>query len=222
MSAARAAIQAAKRLVLPGGRGFRRVLWGPAAGCWLWLDLHHELRLYFGIYERELGPSFRRLLRPGMKSFDIGGRDGYTALAIAARTGADVLSFESDPQAAASMRQVFERNAHPVRAVNAFVGANDGDSSITVDRAAGEYFVPDFIKVDVEGGEADVLAGAAHTLEGRRPALIVEVHGTGSEAACREILARHRYGVEAVDRARWFAEHRPLAHNRWLACVPRA
>lgn len=37
-------------------------------------------------------------------------------------------------------------------------------------------FAPDLIKVDVEGAERDVLAGAVHTVEEHRPRLLVEMH----------------------------------------------
>jgi hypothetical protein len=221
VSRARAAVQAAKRLLLPQGRRFRRVLWGPAAGRWMMLDLNHELRLYLGVYERELAKSFRELLRPGMKSFDIGGRDGYSALAIAARTGAEVISFECEPAGAAAMQQVFDRNSLPARAVTAFVGAEDsGPDRVTVDRAAHVYFTPDFLKIDVEGAEVDVLRGASLILATRRPPMIVEVHGAEAEAGCLDILAGHRYRVEIIDRSRLLPENRPLAHNRWLVCRP--
>lgn len=38
---------------------------------------------------------------------------------------------------------------------------------------------PDFIKIDVEGMEAEVLAGAAGTLRRWQPDLLIEIHGTG-------------------------------------------
>lgn len=38
---------------------------------------------------------------------------------------------------------------------------------------------PDFIKIDVEGMELDVLNGAQQTLARRRPRLLIEIHGTG-------------------------------------------
>jgi hypothetical protein len=89
---------------------------------------------------------------------------------------------------------------------------------LTLDAAAETYFMPDFIKVDVEGDEAHVLRGAARILEHRRPAWIIEVHGTQAEADCIALLRAHRYRVSIIDRATFLPEHRPLAHNRWLAC----
>ena len=212
--------QFAKERLLPRGRNFRRILAGPAAGCWMMLDLHHELRLFLGMYERELLSSYRRLLRRGMKSFDIGGRDGYSALLIASLTGAQVISFECDPEGAAAMKATFDRNEMPVRAVQAFVGKVDGPGSMTLDRASNEYFVPDFIKIDVEGAEVDVLQGGQTLLAETRPSMIIEVHGAEAENGCLRLLDRHRYRVKIQDRARIFPEERPLAHNRWLVCTP--
>jgi FkbM family methyltransferase len=38
---------------------------------------------------------------------------------------------------------------------------------------------PDFIKIDVEGMELDVLCGMEHTIRKYKPRLLIEVHGTG-------------------------------------------
>src|SRR5215469_6631118 len=42
---------------------------------------------------------------------------------------------------------------------------------------------PDVIKIDVEGAEADVLAGAVEILRRNRPALLIELHGTNAAVA---------------------------------------
>ena len=51
---------------------------------------------------------------------------------------------------------------------------------------AGEIAPPSFIKIDVEGAEADVIRGAVRTLGRYRPALLVEVH---------HVRAMHDVGV---------------------------
>lgn len=47
---------------------------------------------------------------------------------------------------------------------------------------------PDFIKVDVEGLELDVLRGAAATLAGHRPNLLVEIHGSSRREKSQRML----------------------------------
>lgn len=50
---------------------------------------------------------------------------------------------------------------------------------------------PDLIKIDVEGAEVDVLAGASHTLAtAPRPLLLIELHGT-NEAVARTLAELH-------------------------------
>ena len=221
MNIGRWAVQKAKQALLPQQRAFRRVVFGPAAGCSIMLDLNHELRLYLGIYERELWSSYKALLTRGMNSFDIGGRDGYSALLIAKHTAAQVLSFECEPTGLALMQATFERNELPVRAIQAFVGSRANPlTTMTVDEAAQNFFRPDFIKIDVEGGEADVLMGASALLADNPPKMIVEVHGSAAERDCLEHLERFAYDVKIVDRSTLFPEKWPLEHNRWLVCVP--
>jgi FkbM family methyltransferase len=66
---------------------------------------------------------------------------------------------------------------------------------------------PDLIKIDVEGAEVGLLAGAAKTLTGKRPVILMELHGTNREIA--EALLQRDYGIRvlgsktSVLEARW-------------------
>jgi hypothetical protein len=199
---------------------WHRILFGPAAGAVMPIDFRFQKRLLLGVYERELWPAYRRLLRHGMKSFDIGGRDGYSSLLIERRTRAPVISFECEASAVLDMQRVFDRNGNNVHAVAAFVGSEGNTvSTMTVDQASSRYFHPHFMKIDVEGGESDVLAGAERVLRaGTR--LIVEVHSREQEELCLTILGGFNYKIEVINQARYFREHRPLPHNRWLVATP--
>jgi FkbM family methyltransferase len=58
--------------------------------------------------------------------------------------------------------------------------------TVTLDWLATNFPVPDVIKIDVEGAEMKVLAGAARVLA-RRPAIICEVAGCNSAAVARHL-----------------------------------
>jgi FkbM family methyltransferase len=55
---------------------------------------------------------------------------------------------------------------------------------------------PDLIKIDVEGAEADVLAGAARVLREARPILLIELHGTN--AAIADALEKLEYAAHVL------------------------
>ncbi len=85
------------------------------------------------------------------------------------------------------------------------------------DTLANRHFVPDIIKLDIEGGEVEALRGASQVLAQRRPAIQLEVHGKEVEWECLSLLRDAGYDPPTVvDRRRWLPEHRPIDHNRWL------
>ena len=211
-----------KSLVLPHGAAFRRLPLGVAAGVTMKIDFAHQTTLYLGLYEVELSPHVRRLVRPGSRCFDVGADVGYYTLLLARRSGRPVVAFESAASVARCLRDNIARNACEVEVYTVCVGDRDGDGRMTLDRAAAETFVPDLIKMDIEGGEVAALEGAGGILGRRRPHLIIEVHGRRTEDRCIEILGRHGYAPVVVERRRWLAETRPAGHNRWLVCEGRA
>lgn len=64
---------------------------------------------------------------------------------------------------------------------------------------------PDFVKVDVEGMEFDVLRGMRETISRRRPRLFVEIHGAGAKAKREnaervvDLLTEYGYSLHHVE-----------------------
>lgn len=212
----------AVKVFLPRGTHYRTMRTGLAKGFKLRINFVSDLRQYCGLYERELVPHFRRLVKRGFRCFDIGGASGYYAIALARLTrGGAIVSFECDPEEAAGMREIFAVNELPIRVVERFVGDNDGGPNITIASAARQFFVPDFIKMDIEGAEAAALRGGWDVLSERMPHMIIEVHGKDIENECIASLRSLGYSPRIVDQRKFFREYRPLGHNRWLICEGR-
>lgn len=186
------------------------------------LNFHYDLRLFLGLYEVETQRWFKRLVKPGYKSFDVGGLGGYDALLLSKLSGGgEVISFECEAPAIEEMEETFRRNPYPIQAVSAFVSDQNNDREMTLDAAADQFFIPDFMKIDIEGAEAKALVGSSRIIHARKPNMIVEVHGRDIEAQCIQILNGYGYSPKIVDRNKIMGEKRPMDHNRWLICEGR-
>ncbi|MBN1210487.1 MAG: FkbM family methyltransferase [Myxococcaceae bacterium] len=145
-------------------------------------------------------------LRPGMTVFDVGANIGYLAMYLRRRIGASgqLYCFEPEPtnfaELEANLRRNHLDNCHAVQlavgategtvtfnpGLNGFV-APEGAAGIPVpvtplDRFIEQRGLPrvDFVKIDVEGFEVDVLGGMSALLSRPdKPILYVEVHGRG-------------------------------------------
>jgi FkbM family methyltransferase len=72
--------------------------------------------------------------------------------------------------------------------------------AVTLDEFAESHRAPTLIKVDVEGGEVDVLKGAERIFSKARPALICEVHNQDASSSVEAYLAEKGYSLQWLDR----------------------
>jgi hypothetical protein len=193
---------------------------GLGRGLRMRINFTHQAGLYLGLYEIELNSSFRRLSRRSHLSFDIGGAIGYDALVLAQITGGSVHSFEQNGDLVAEIDHNVSLNPglrSKITTVERAVG-DGSDGTLAMDAYCCQLGDrPDFLKIDVEGAEYDVLRGAYRLLTEHRPALVIEVHSRELERQCDRYLRDLRYTVRRKSPRRWLPDNRPGAgYNGWL------
>jgi FkbM family methyltransferase len=183
-------------------------------GCWL------------GHYELEKQRAMVNVLAPGMTVMDIGANAGFYTLACSRLVGTEgrVWAFEPFADNARNLLRHVELNGLSnvtviqaavgrqsevkgfVRASSNAMGRVGNDSRYLVPAVAIDSLrrersipVPAVIKIDVEGGEAEVLEGARSTLCEGRSIVFLALHGREPERDCRKLLGELGYAVTYLD-----------------------
>lgn len=217
-----------RELVLP-------VLQGPLRGK-KWIVGSHLHGCWLGSYELDMQKRIARELRPGGVFYDVGANAGfYSLLAAVLVAPATVYSFEPLPANAAYLRKHLDLNrirnvklfelAICDRAGTAFFtteetramgklqpGGNLSVKTETLDALLQTQVLgpPNFIKMDIEGGEYFALLGAKECFAQHRPKLFLATHGRKVHDDCCRLLASWNYELEytscqSEDRAELFA-----------------
>jgi FkbM family methyltransferase len=200
--------------LVPTGRALP-VLRGPLKGArWLAGAAAGEgkgLSVVLGRAEASQLERAAALVRSARTCLDIGANVGLYTL-LFARAGARVFAFEPSPRNIAWLYRTLEANALSTVTVIPWAMAGDdgfdsfetGDNCAvghlaaggrqpvaisSVDRFARRYGVaPDLMKIDVEGAESLVLAGARETITHHRPVILLSTHSGELRAACLQQL----------------------------------
>jgi FkbM family methyltransferase len=165
----------------------------------------------------------------GSMVLDIGAQYGDYALLWAKRNGARVYAIEALSSNYKEMFEDFALNMAVVIPIRAFVGnglnvryKNFGnmaekteevntevEKTITIDDFVKEKDIrPDFIKIDVEGFEYEVLQGMIETLKKFKPKIIMETHSSELRRKCHKFLTDIGY-------EQWY-EGRKTKGIRWM------
>lgn len=205
---------------------------GIGRGLTMLLNRRNELQKELGLWEIEAQRVYRTHVRSGHVVVDIGAGGGDSSLLLAQLSApGTVVAIEPEPSLFQLLQQNIALNPHltNVHAIRVFMGSHDeGNSRQALDALISHGVVPppDFVKVDVEGGELNVLAGMKEALRGTKaPVVLIEVHSAELEQRCRDFLIEHGYTVAIIHRAWWralYPEYRPIALNRWLLGRPTA
>jgi FkbM family methyltransferase len=200
-----------------------RILSGPLRGQ-RWIADSSTNGCWVGTYERESQRVFVEYVRPGDVVLDIGANVGFfTLLAAKLVREGFVYAFEPLPRNLDYLRRHLEMNrVRNAEVLPLAVAASSGTARFnvaespamgglaeggglevateTLDRLVGGGRVrrPDFLKIDVEGAEHDVLRGAAAVLREARPTIFLSAHGWKQHELCSALLTEAGYRLELL------------------------
>ena len=203
-------------------RGKKWVVGSSVHGCW------------FGSYESRKQQLIAGVLKPGQVMYDVGANVGLYSLLASAAVGPDgrVFAFEPVEENVRYLERHLKLNGiSNCCAVRAAVSSKDGAEPFDFwnDRSMGRLSAlgtervptirldsflaadpvkrrPDFVKIDVEGGEARVLEGAVSLLKENSPIVSVATHSPELDLHCNKLLTSLGYTVRQI-----------AAHDLWAS-----
>lgn len=160
-----------------------RVWRGPFRGARVVMNPRVSLRKVFGLYEHELNGWLEQALGCVTRVLDVGANDGYFTFGCAAalmRRGAaaEIIAFEPQAHHVAALRSAVAQQQAPaidIEIVEALVGREERAGMTTLDAVRRGNRTNTLIKIDVEGAELDVIAGAEQWLHPSN-LFVIEVH----------------------------------------------
>lgn len=192
-----------------------------------WVVGSGEHGYWLGWYEYRKREAFEREIKPNSVFFDIGANVGYFSLLAAklSEPKGRVYAFEPLPRNIKFIRKHIALNhlAERISVIEAAVSDKSGSAHfdpgastamghiaskgqlevqlVSLDDlySKGQLPVPDYMKVDVEGAEYEVLNGARKILQTERPILFLDTHTRSAHAKTVALLQELDYNLECID-----------------------
>ena len=202
---------AALKSILPDRPMPVRIWRGPLRGGRAVMNPRNSLRKILGLYEHELNTWLEAALRLTDRVIDVGANDGYFTFGCAAafqrlRKHGEIVAFEPEADAFRSLSDGLRsqpRDLVEFTLVQSFVGAKETPTSKMLDdidcklRGANDRRHT-LIKIDVEGAEEDVLAGASSWLT-HTNCFLIEVHQRSFLQTIPRLFAKHGLQLDKID-----------------------
>ena len=178
----------ALKSILPNRPVPMRIWRGPLRGGRAVMNPRNSMRKVLGLYEHELNEWLECVLRLTDRVVDVGANDGYFTFGCAAafqrlQQKSEIIAFEPETTHFRSLSDSLRSQPHGLvdfTLIQSFVAAEETTNSKTLNNIRCKLRSPHdrdhtLIKIDVEGAEEDVLAGATSWIR-KTNYFLIEVH----------------------------------------------
>ena len=207
-----------------------------------WIVGSGEHGYWLGWYEIGKRQAFEAAIPEGAVVYDIGANVGYYSLMAAVLAGptGHVYAFEPLPRNVDFLRRHVALNKMKdlITVLDVAVSDKSGEAAFDLGAstsmghiaetgeikvkqvrlddliASGEIKPPDYMKIDVEGAEGEVLSGARTLLENHQPILFLDTHQREAHNATVAILTELDYDIVCLD-------GKPLPESKELIASPK-
>ncbi len=182
------------------------ILRGPFRGARIVMNPTDSLRKVFGLYEHELNPWLESALSKTTRVLDVGANDGYFTFGCAAafqRMGkaGSIIGYECQDQHVRKLRESIATRPTPgvqIEIVPALVGRVVAEGMITLDALETADRKNTLVKIDVEGAELDVIAGAQSWFDPSN-LFVIEVHEEKFLGELTAVFAEHGHRLVQIN-----------------------
>ena len=184
------------------------------------------IRFVKGTYEPKNVEAIQKTVRENDVAYDVGAHVGYFTVLMGDIVGSEgkVIAFEPRGLNLGYLQKhVSVNNCENIKIISKALGDHSGHAMLETRTGSGTGYVsdtgdeeieitsidelvdsgalppPNFLKIDVEGGEMAVLRGAKSVIERQRPRMILATHGDAIDAECRALLREWNYDMQDID-----------------------
>lgn len=213
--------KAIKKMIF-GDSQIQTIKGGIGKGLKMNIDVSSKAQRILGLDEREIQKPFKDYSKICNYFFDIGASDGYYSLLYKKfnATG-HIYMFEAQTKFKAEQEEHFKLNGFKIDYEHyaKFVSNLNDDKNLSIDELFHEKDKSLLFKIDVDGGELDVLQGMRNTIINNNCYFVIETHTLQLEIDCIKFLQELGYKTNIIDQG-WYRafikEDRPIEHNRWF------
>lgn len=211
-----------KKLLFGTTRAPRRVRFGLYRGLTLNINPNGDLAYVFGTYEIETHAWLRKAASASRSFVDVGAGNGELVAWALSKPGMEsVVAYEAMPERCDLMRSNVALNGFTddprlTIVCGEFLSAATRSADL---RTVEKLPEPILFKMDIDGGEADVLRHLEELMARKKMHVLIETHSRDLDAACLQLLSQAGYHARQVPQSRLrilLPERRPLDFNQWI------